>query len=179
MTQRKPVPRSYWVEPDRLLAGEYPGGVSEGETRERVRAFLDARVTFFLDLTEEDEFGLFPYQDVLAEEAARETRTVLHRRISIPDMSVPSPWRMAGILEMLSQALRQEHRVYVHCYAGIGRTGTVVGCYLVEQGLSGEEALDRLEAFLSSTHVIGRRSPETEAQRRMVLAWRARSARDR
>ena len=32
-------------------------------------------------------------------------------------------------------------RVYVHCRAGIGRTGTVIGCYLAEQGLDGPAAV--------------------------------------
>lgn len=34
-------------------------------------------------------------------------------------------------------ALAAGQTVYVHCYGGIGRTGTVVGCWLVRHGLSG------------------------------------------
>ena len=39
---------------------------------------------------------------------------------------------------------RGRRRSYVHCRAGIGRTGTVIGCYLAEQGLEGAEALRQL-----------------------------------
>ena len=39
---------------------------------------------------------------------------------------------MREILDCLDDALRSGRKVYVHCRAGIGRTGTVVGCLLVE-----------------------------------------------
>ncbi len=51
---------------------------------------------------------------------------------------------MRQILFALRGALAAGRCVYVHCRMGIGRTGTVLGCLLVEQGLSGEAALDEL-----------------------------------
>jgi atypical dual specificity phosphatase len=35
-------------------------------------------------------------------------------------------------------------KVAVHCVGGIGRTGTVIGCYLVEQGMTARQAIDAL-----------------------------------
>ena len=35
--------------------------------------------------------------------------------------------------------------VYLHCRGGIGRTGTVLGCYLVRQGQTAEEALASID----------------------------------
>ena len=51
---------------------------------------------------------------------------------------------MNAVLDMLDTALQAGQAVYLHCWAGIGRTGTVVGCYLVRHGLTGEQALARL-----------------------------------
>jgi protein-tyrosine phosphatase len=59
----------------------------------------------------------------------------------------------------------------VHCWGGTGRTGTVVGCYLVQQGLSGAESLQRLSHLRRQTPTAGRDSPEMESQRQMVLQW--------
>ena len=55
-----PINDSYWLVPGRLLAGEYPGAKTKDEARRKLQSFLDAKVDFFLDLTEEKE-GLEPY----------------------------------------------------------------------------------------------------------------------
>ncbi|WP_374108489.1 hypothetical protein [Nostoc sp. XA010] len=34
-------------------------------------------------------------------------------------------------LPPIDRALNGQEKVYVHCWGGIGRTGIVVGCYLV------------------------------------------------
>ena len=44
-----PIPGSYWVVPGHLLAGEYPGSREESDARCKLRLFLDAGFTFFLD----------------------------------------------------------------------------------------------------------------------------------
>ena len=56
----RPIGQSYWVRPGQLLAGEYPGAADELQTRLRIRLFLNAGITFFLDMTEEGEAGLRP-----------------------------------------------------------------------------------------------------------------------
>ena len=56
-----PVADSYWVEPGRLIAGEYPSHWDETISRAKLRQLLQAGVTFFLDLTEEGEYDLRPY----------------------------------------------------------------------------------------------------------------------
>ena len=48
---------------------------------------------------------------------------------------------MRAILDLIESAIDAGAPVYVHCWGGIGRTGTVVCCWLVERGLSGEQAL--------------------------------------
>jgi len=78
---------------------------------------------------------------------------------------------MRQILDTLDEALQAGHVVYVHCWGGIGRTGTVVGCYLVRHGFTGEEALQRIACWVAGTPKAHRPSPETAEQRRMVLDW--------
>ena len=79
---------------------------------------------------------------------------------------------MAEILDTLDAALAQGETVYVHCFGGIGRTGTVVGCWLVRHGLTGEQALAQIAAWREGTPDEWNQSPETASQRQMALAWR-------
>ena len=49
---KRPISESYWVEPGRLLAGEYPGDYDEERTRKRIDALIEAGFNTFIDLTQ-------------------------------------------------------------------------------------------------------------------------------
>ena len=80
---------------------------------------------------------------------------------------------MADILATLDGLLAEGRRVYLHCRAGIGRTGTVVACHLIEQGLAPEAALARLNEFwqTSDRSDTWPEVPETDAQRDFIRAY--------
>lgn len=168
----KPIPGSYWVVPGRFLAGEYPASTrgEAGLTRARLAAFLDAEFDYYVDLTCPGE--LPPYQPAL-EELARGRLAVSCLRSPIPDKGLPASGQMAALLEAIDAALGAGRKVYLHCWGGIGRTGTTVGCWLVRGGLSGESALARLtELYRTSEQSrIFPRSPEMPEQRAFVLGW--------
>jgi len=166
-----PITDSYWLVPGRLLAGEYPGARTDEEARRKLGAFLDAGIDFFLDLTEEDE-GLAPYAPLLLEEAGARGRAVTYKRLAIPDLGAPTAARMHEIQQAITRAFDEGHTVYVHCWSGVGRTGTVIGCYLVEQEVSGAEALAEIRRLRRGIEDSRRNSPETGAQEDFVKSWR-------
>ena len=93
----------------------------------------------------------------------------------IPDMGVPygGEDELAGILDVLDEALAAGGIAYVHCWGGLGRTGTVVGCWLARHGYaSGRDVLEAL-ADLRLGDLDGgyRQSPQTRDQERMVVDW--------
>lgn len=154
-----------------LWAGQYPGAW-DGQSPENVICqLLQAGVTLFVDLTEEREKGLRPYELPLRKAGVQAKQAVQYRRMPIPDFETPTVEQMRDILDALDAALADGHTVYVHCYAGIGRTGTVIGCHLVRHGRSGLEALDELVRLRRGTALEGALSPVTDEQRRLVYEW--------
>ena len=169
-TSAKPTPlrNSYWVIPGKVLAGEHPGASSREATRERVQRLIEAGVECFIDLTEPNETKAYDRELPFSIEYLRKP---------IKDHSTPAQRvHMAEILDCMHDALQSGRCVYVHCRAGIGRTGTVIGCFLVERGLPGESALDELNRLWQQCERSHSWAsiPETSDQTDYVLRWKRR-----
>ena len=168
-----PIPNSYWVRPGRFAAGEYPGDFEPLDAAVKVRTLLEAGIDHFIDLTEERD-GLEPYERIAHEQAHAMGRTVRYERHPIRDNSVPrNAGEMAAILDAIEDALDRGSTVYVHCWGGIGRTGTVVGCWLVRDGLTGEGALRQIAQWWQHVEKRSRCpvSPQTREQHDFVRTW--------
>lgn len=166
-----PILESYWVEEGRFLAGEYPASHNPEAARRRMDAFLEADISTFIDLTQSHE--LVPYEAILKEQARFYDIHVTYHRFGIRDHDVPSRKTMAAILNAIDDALNRNHGVYVHCWGGVGRTGIVVGCYLIRHGLSPQQALVRVDTLFKSrpeNYFTG--SPETPEQVEFIRSWR-------
>jgi hypothetical protein len=168
-----PIPESYWVVPGKFLAGEYPIGhyKSDDEARRRLDSFLEAGFNTFINLTAPDE--LPPYDPFLREQAKIYGIEIQHARFAIGDFGLPTQKGMRATLDAIDSALNNGRKVYLHCWAGVGRTGTTVGCYLVRHGMSGPDALRQIAEWWQSVpkHERFKRSPETNEQMAFILGW--------
>ncbi|MGA2504491.1 MAG: dual specificity protein phosphatase family protein [Anaerolineales bacterium] len=168
----KPIPESYWVFPGQFLAGEYPvRSNNKAVTHERLSAFLNAGFDTFIDLTIENERP--PYTSILKNEATYFELEIRHLRFSFPDFSVPSPQMMVAALDAIDAALSESRKVYLHCVGGIGRTGLVVGCYLIRHGMDPADALHHLRELYHTSlqSFIVPETPETDAQAMFIRKW--------
>jgi hypothetical protein len=172
----RPIPESYWVEPGRFLAGEYPASPSVERTRQRLNLLLDSGIDTFIDLTLPTE--LPPYLPVLLEQAKPRDIEVQYKRFTIIDRSIPMGDMMTTILDAIDSALGEGCNIYLHCWGGIGRTGTTVGCYLVRRGLTGKQALAQLAEWWKGVpkSAYNPRSPETDRQVEYIINWEKRSS---
>jgi protein-tyrosine phosphatase len=164
-----PSEAMYWVMPGRLLAGDHPFSSDAATMRTTLEFLLQSGVSHVFNLTEPHESG--PYAPALEALAADQRRSVSLHSFPIADMGVPDREQVRLLLDQLSTALRNDEGAYIHCRAGIGRTATVVGCYLVSQGLTGAQALGRIAALRRQTALAFLRAPETTAQRNFIRSW--------
>jgi hypothetical protein len=164
-TLQRPFANTYWVIPNLLLAGEYPGDVNAAEARQRLDRLQQTGITSFVDLTEEGERP--PYRHLLADHAD-------YLRSPIVDSSVPNNVSQTQeILATVRAALASNKGLYVHCRAGIGRTGLIVGCFLADEDSNGKSALKTLnQLWLQSERAAAwPRVPQTAEQADYVRHW--------
>lgn len=146
------------IEPGRLIAGRHPCALGPENASLELRELAASGVTLFLDLTRRGE--LEPYAALVTEPARYVNRP-------IRDFSTPTREALVAILDEIDTELGAGGVVYVHCWAGCGRTGVVVGSWLVRHGVEPGEALRRI------AEARGLGCPQTLEQRVFVLDWRA------
>lgn len=162
-TLGKPFRRCFFAR-KRLLAGYYAGDLDPAVALGKLASLRKVGVDRIIDLTEDGEYGLLPYAEHL--------EGIKYERRAIRDMSVPLRESMKEILDAIDHALDDGETVYVHCWGGIGRTGTVVGCHLRRHGASADEAFAALRRGLLEMEVPQHpEMPQTPAQFEMVRTW--------
>jgi atypical dual specificity phosphatase len=67
--------------------------------------------------------------------------------LPVPDFTAPTPLQLEQGVTAIERAIASGQRVAVHCGAGLGRTGTLLACYLVTRGRSPDEAIARIRAI--------------------------------
>lgn len=159
---QKPTFNSYAVN-DWLYAGEYPGDRNEDKAKLKLRQFERFGITHFIDLTEEGE--LVPYEPLL--------HGMQYMRFPIVDQSVPQSIESVQYLVKTINKIHANNssaKVYIHCWGGVGRTGTIVSCYLASAlGTDYNATIKELECLWADCPKSEKRdSPENSEQRDFI-----------
>lgn len=158
MAECLPLHQSYHVDGN-LFAGEYPGAKDDETAETRLTQMHEFGVRHFVDLTEEGE--LRPYAQMLPADTS-------YTRFPIRDVYIPkSVEAVHQLIDQMENLLQQDGYTYIHCWGGVGRTGTIVACYLARQmeNPTLEDAIYAMRnAFKKMPKAAHRISPETWEQ---------------
>jgi hypothetical protein len=166
-SNRIPFDRSYWVVPGKVLAGAYPGSDNPHIAETKLEGLLEVGIRCVINLMEESEVNregraFAPYNRRLIAMGESVGERISCLRFPIQDMHVPSVELMRGILDEIDRSTSRNIPVFIHCWGGKGRTGTVVGCYLARRGIaSGNEALKRITDLRKNDPTFADPSPQT------------------
>jgi atypical dual specificity phosphatase len=141
-----------WVDSPRLAALSYPDA-------DDLRWLRSNGIDIVMTLTED------PLPRHWVNEAG-----ILAVHLPVRDMSAPSLEVLEAAVETIANAKKQEMAVAVHCMAGIGRTGTVLAAYFVDQGMSADDAIRKVRQLRPG-------SVETRGQEQAVAEFAERRKR--
>ena len=152
-----------------LFAGQYPGSSHRISHALKLVHIAELGVDSIINLMEEDELIRFtPYQ--MAIRGLFPNFTV--HSFPIRDMDVPTRMHLEAILDTMDRDINANKKVYVHCWGGHGRTGTLIGSYLVRHGMKPVEALEKIRTQRRLTSFGDQPSPQTQDQIDFVMEAR-------
>ncbi|MCF8024292.1 MAG: tyrosine-protein phosphatase [Desulfobacteraceae bacterium] len=172
-----PFKNAYWVSRDRFMAGEYPLSFSQEQSRKRLKSIFSHGIRQIIDLTEPDEIcrvgPLHPgYAEMVEEIAESMGIKAEYTFMPVRDFDAPQRKTMARILDMIDDSIVSGRPVYAHCWAGIGRTGAVVGAWLVRHGHAADYTLlETIQKMRMHTDTALMESPQSREQRELIFSW--------
>lgn len=156
----RPLHQSYEVWGNGIIyAGEYPGDKNGELTKNKIERMHHFGIRHFIDLTEEGE--LRPYNHLLPNDTT-------YTRFPIVDCGAPkSVESVQRLLLRIEELKKMDGYVYVHCWGGVGRTGTIIACYLSQnwKEVDMNHTLEVLRRnFSEMPKSAYRKTPETKDQ---------------
>lgn len=131
---------SFYKVEDSFYAGEYPFAPNLDVGKVKISILEKLGVSNVIDLTEEDE--LIPYKNYLP--------SINYYRFPIKDRHIPDSFEsVQSLMEIIREALENSKVIYIHCWGGVGRTGTIVACWLVYNGIPSSKAIKNLNQLWS------------------------------
>ena len=124
-----------WIEPGVLAASSIPFNAKD------IRSLHQQGIRAIVSLT---SHPLTTLRDVTPDLFNELDITYLHAPIR--DHYPPDLAQAQRIIDFITRMKTEQRPTFIHCHAGVGRTGTMLHAYFLAEGLSLEEAKTRVKS---------------------------------
>jgi protein-tyrosine phosphatase len=156
----------YWIKNEKFRLAIIPRPRGQDWLADDVKALRRAGVDVVVSAltpAETEEWGL------LEESHYCEDNGLKFLSFPIEDRSIPTSLsEFDGLIDSVTDYLREGKAVVVHCWGGVGRSSVIAACALIRNGLSADSAFRVIE------EARGRQVPDTAEQRQWVERYSSR-----
>eukprot|EP00945_MAST-04E_sp_MAST-4E-sp1_P003306 g3306.t1 len=159
-----PTPTSNWLVKGRILVGSAPGthclkdpespcdgfqAYSKKRALKELQVFKESGVTRFVSMQQKNESLKFkPMYQTLFKKVWSSDSAPSFQRHPVLDGSILKDKELLDLVVDLYEKFLEKETIYIHCYGGHGRAGTVAACLLAKvYSLSGEHAMAHVKAY--------------------------------
>lgn len=157
-------PEEIVARPGRLGLTNLPGGRDASRDTD-LDALQACGVNRLLCLVEAHELRyLDPAESIKHRKDAIEQRGIAFMHHPTVDFDVPSLADAQDIIDCIDLALKEGESVIMHCWAGLGRAGTMAACLLIRNGMGADEAI-------TTVRTVRQGAIQSESQERFIFAF--------
>lgn len=157
------LPQDILKTPGRLGLTRMPG--SRSPINEDLKALQAAGTQYIVCLQQPSEFQHIRPPETIDERANKIEQLgmdFLHEAIG--DFTAPSQEQAQRVVQAINARLNRGEDVVVHCFAGLGRAGTIAACTLTTHGFSANTAVDTVRRYRQG-------AIQTQAQYKFIVAF--------
>ncbi len=149
--------------PGRLGLTHLPG--VHGKRDKDLDSLKSEGVTRILCLVEGHELSYStPGENALKRREAVESRGITFMHHPIIDFDAPYLADAQRTITELDQALKQGDSIIIHCWAGLGRAGTMAACLLIHNGMAANTAIETVRS-------VRKGAIQSEVQEQFIAAY--------
>jgi len=176
-----PTGESNWVIRNFLIAGAFPAAKSDDDTNALLNKILDANIDTFVCLQAEYNNNTYGsqyicrpyYEDILKifKNKGKDPSSIIFEHCPIVDCKITNDETVIILAKKIVKMMEEGRKIYLHCWGGHGRTGTLV-CIILHliYKIDAVESLRRCQTYhdlrICRIYV---RSPQTQIQRQQVF----------
>ena len=138
----------YWVIPNEIAGMAMPTAARAYNYVEDVDAVVKSEL--IREIEELKGYGIGGVVSLTEEPLAANPLIkagIQYLHLPVPDMTAPTQSQIQDFIQFARDRVQQGQSVVAHCFAGAGRTGTMIACYLVSQGLSPRGAIATVRRY--------------------------------
>lgn len=126
-----------------------------------IKSIIDSGITHVITLVTNEELIRYGVEDLVSE---FKKAGLVTKRFPINDQGVSTIEETNEVVNWMETNLNNSANIMIHCVGGLGRTGLVSASYLINQGLSAQDAINEIRSIRTKRAIESKKQEEFVSQ---------------